>query len=167
MRLGLLLFVVGCAADSAPPSSNPDPDPAPDPMTDPAIVDDQSPPTSHAALVPWLAEGAYQTWSCEPEAHPARPPGAHGENRICSNDLLSQTDAGPYPVGAASVKELVRNGEVTGYAVMRKLDDNNTAGSWYWYEAFGSSVIADGRSPGICTGCHSDAPRDFIFTRVE
>ncbi len=141
----------------------PDPDPTPDPITS----DDQTPPTAHADLVPWLADGAYQTWACEADAHPARPPGAHGQNRICSNELLSQTADGRYPVGAASVKELVRDGQVAGYAVMRKLADTGAANDWYWYEAYGDNVLAEGRSPAGCTGCHSGAPRDFIFTRVE
>ncbi len=153
-------LLAGCAADSTPPG---DPDPQPQEL----VVDDQSPPITHGALVPWLADAAYETWACEPEAHPARPPGAHGENRICSNTLLSATAEGRYPVGAASVKELVRNGQVTGFAVMRKLADTGTAGDWFWYEAFGDSVIAEGRTPSICTGCHSGAERDFIFTRVE
>jgi hypothetical protein len=157
-----LCLLAACASDS-----NPAPDPGPDPVDGPPIVDDQSPPTSHAALGPWLAEGAYQTWACEPEPHPARPPGAHGSNRICSNDLLSASATGAYPIGAASVKELYRNGELGGYAVMRKLADTGAASDWYWYELIGASVVADGRSPGICTGCHSGAPRDFIFTRVE
>lgn len=164
MRRLVFLLLAACGADSEPVT--PTGDPQPDPM-DPMTVDDQSPPTTHAALVPWLADGAYQTWACEPEAHPARPPGAHGSNRICSNDLLSTTANGPYPIGAASVKELYRNGQPAGYAVMRKLASTGAPSDWYWYELIGSSVVADGRSPGICTGCHSDAPRDFIFTRVE
>jgi len=164
VRSLFLLLVAACGTDAAPVS--PDGPSAPEPEAAPITVDDQSPPTTHAALVPWLADGAYQTWACEPEAHPARPPGAHGSNRICSNALLSATASGPYPVGAATVKEVVRDGVITGYAVMRKLDDANTAGSWHWYEAFGDNVIVDGRAPGGCVGCHSGG-RDFIFTRVE
>jgi hypothetical protein len=152
----LAILLTACATDVMPVA---DPDQF--------VVDEQSPPVAHAELVTWLADGHYEGWACEPEAHPARPPGAHGDNRICSNDLLSQSASGQFPVGAASVKELVRGGEVTGYAVMRRLDDGAAASSWYWYEAFGDSVVAEGRSPGICTGCHGGAPRDFIFTRVE
>ncbi len=159
----VLYILTGCGTDT-PPVDVPTDAPA---SELPLVVDDQSPPVTHAELVPWLADGAYQTWACEAEAHPARPPGAHGSNRICSNQLLSQSADGRYPIGAASVKELVRGGEVTGYAVMRKLADTGAAGDWYWYEAFGESVVAEGRSPGICTGCHTSAPRDFIFTRVE
>jgi hypothetical protein len=160
MRYLAFVMLAACAAEpSDPEPGTPD---APEPL-----AGDQTPPVGHAELVPWLATGVYKSWACEPEAHPARPPGAHGSNRICSNTLLSATASGAYPVGAASVKELVRNGEVTGYAVMRKLEDGTEANRWYWYEAFGTSVVADGRSPGICTGCHGDAPRDHIFTRVE
>jgi hypothetical protein len=152
----LLLALAACGTDVMP-------------LADPGQfgVDEQSPPVAHAELVTWLAEGHYLGWACEPEAHPARPPGAHGDNRICSNDLLSESETGAFPVGAASVKELVRGGEVAGYAVMRKLDAGAAADAWFWYEAIGDGVIAEGRSPGICTGCHGDAPRDHIFTRVE
>lgn len=159
----LFICVLASCGSDAPPVGAPTDAPVEDL---PLVVDDQSPPITHAELVPWLADGAYQTWACEAAAHPARPPGAHGTNRICSNELLSESADGRYPIGAASVKELVRGGEVTGYAVMRKLADTGAANDWYWYEAFGESVVADGRSPGVCTGCHGGAPRDFIFTRV-
>ena len=158
MRTAILVVLAACATESPPPA---------DPGDGELVVDEQSPPATHAELVPWLAEGHYLAWACEPEAHPARPPGAHGTNRICSNDLLSQSASGQFPVGAASVKELVRGGEIEGFAVMRRITGDAAANAWYWYEAVGSSVIADGRSPGICTGCHGGAPRDFIFTRVE
>lgn len=158
------LLLAACAADSStPPTGDP---PVGDPP-DPPAIDDQSPPITHAEMGPWLADGAYLTWACEPDPHPARPPGAHGENRICSNDLLSATTDGAYPIGAATVKELYRNGAIGGYAVMRKLANTGAATDWYWYELIGTSVVADGRSPGVCTGCHGSAPRDFIYTRVE
>lgn len=158
----VIYLLTGCGTDAAPVDLPID---APAPEELPVLVDDQSPPITHAELVPWLADGAYQTWACETEAHPARPPGAHRDNRICSNTLLSQTATGRYPVGAASVKELVQNGVVTGYAVMRKLADTGAANDWYWYEAYGNTVLAEGRSVS-CASCHSQA-RDFIFTRVE
>jgi hypothetical protein len=158
VRPAVLVVLAACATEPPPPG---------DPGDDELVVDEQSPPVTHAELVLWLAEGHYLAWACEPEAHPARPPGAHGENRICSNDLLSQSASGRFPIGAASVKELVRDGEVEGFAVMRRITGDAAANAWYWYESVGSNVIADGRSPGICTGCHGGAPRDFIFTRVE
>lgn len=155
----VVITLTACATDPDPGPPSEDPDPG--------VVDEQTPPTTHAELVPWLAEGHYLAWQCEPESHPARPPGAHGENRICSNDLLSASASGQFPVGAASVKELVRGDQVTGYAVMRRMTAAAGASNWYWYEAFGANVVAEGRSPSVCTGCHSSAPRDFIFTRVE
>jgi hypothetical protein len=154
--------LAACAA----PDTEPDPgDPLPDaPAAEPG--DAQLPPQGHAALVPWLAAGHYKGWACETAPHPARPPGAHGENRICSNALLAATAAGPYPVGAASVKELYRNGAVSGYAVGVKIAAPASGTSWYWYEAVGASVVADGVNRSLCSNCHTGAPRDFIFTRV-
>ncbi len=156
----VLYLLIGCGTDTAPV----DPPPGDAPVEElPLVVDDQSPPVTHAELVPWLADGAYLTWACEAQAHPARPPSAHRINRICSNQLLSETAEGRYPIGAASVKELVQDDVVAGYAVVRKITDTG----WYWYEAYGDNVLAQGNSIPACTGCHTGAPRDQIFTRVE
>lgn len=154
----LLVVLAACGMDAAPP-------PGPDAGDLP--VSSEIPPQGHAALQGWLAEGHYLAWSCEPAPHPARPPGAHGANRICSNAALAASASGTFPAGAASVKELYRESSITGYAVGIKLADGADTASWYWYEAVGNSVYADGVNRGICTGCHADAPRDFVFTRVE
>lgn len=126
----------------------------------------QLPPQGRAALVPWLAQGHYLGWACEGEPHPARPPGAHGSNRICSNAALSASTSGTFPIGAASVKELYRDSELIGYAVGRKVSAGTDANSWYWYEAFGASTVADSIGAGLCAGCHDGAPRDNVFTQV-
>ena len=84
-------------------------------------------------------------------------------NRICSNAALSSSTDGAYPSGAASVKELWQNGRVTGFAVGVKLAGND----WYWYEAYGNSVVADGVNKSLCVNCHAGAPRDFVFTQVR
>ena len=161
-----LLGVLAAAALAACGMSDPDPGPT-GPDAPPATGGDaELPPQGHAALAPWLAAGHYKAWACEPAPHPARPPGAHGENRICSNALLSATASGDYPVGAAAVKELVRSGAVTGYAVGVKIAAPASGQSWYWYEAIGASVIADGVNRALCSNCHAGAPRDFVFTRV-
>lgn len=156
MRSLLLFALVGCGVDASPSPSPEPPVDAPD--EPPLVVDDQSPPLTHVELVPWLADGAYQTWACEAAAHPARPPGAHGDNRICSNTLLSGSDAGRYPIGAASVKELVRDGGIVGYAVMRKVADAGTQSDWFWYEAFGDTVYAEGRSAPDAPGATRAPP---------
>lgn len=127
----------------------------------------QVPPMGHAMLTEWLAAGHYLAWACEPQPHPARPPGAHGTNRICSNAALSASAAGTYPIGAASVKELYSSGSISGYAVGRKVTGGADAASWYWYEVIGTSLVADRIGAGICAGCHEDAPRDNVFTQVQ
>jgi hypothetical protein len=127
----------------------------------------------------WLAGGAYLEWHCEPAPHDARPPSPHGVDRVCSNDLLSAHTTGPYPVGAASVKELYKNGAVAGYAVYRKAEPGGGGGAWYWYEQTTSgTVVADGfgdagSARSSCVGCHeaagSDADHpghDFVYTQV-
>ncbi|MBL9013645.1 MAG: hypothetical protein JNL83_05695 [Myxococcales bacterium] len=155
ITIALALGLGACASDRAP-----------DPGVDaaPASTDEaQLAPQGHAALTTWLAAGHYRAWACELAPHPARPPGAHGMNRICSNAALSASAAGPYPVGAVAVKELfTSSGAPNGFAVARKLD-----AGWYWYELYGSSVVADGVGAGLCVSCHEDAPRDHVFTRVE
>lgn len=125
------------------------------------------PPLGRDPLVAWLADGHYLSWACEPEPHPARPPGAHGANRICSNAALSGSADGTYPIGAASVKELFSGGSITGFAVGRKVTAGSDAASWYWYEAYGTNVVADGVGAGLCASCHDGAPRDNVFTHVR
>lgn len=134
----------------------------------------QTPPTTgRADLEAWLAAGHYRAWHCEPAPHTSRPPSPHGTDRICSNDVLSASTAGTFPVGSAAVKELFASpGAPTGYAVYVKLTDGTDGASWYWYERIGARQVADG--PGasgtarsICVGCHASAPRDFVFTQVR
>jgi hypothetical protein len=158
LRIALVLLV-GCAD---PEMGSVDFADAPTGGTESQIA-----PQGHTALTAWLAAGHYLSWACEDAPHPARPPGAHGMNRICSNAALSGSSSGPFPVGAVSVKELHRNGSIIGYAVARKLSSGSGGSSWYWYEGLGSSVVADGVGVGLCTGCHDDATRDYTFTRVE
>ena len=158
LAIALVLFAVACT-DAGEPASSAD--------AGPVSGDPQLAPQGHAALTTWLQEGHYLAWACEDAPHPARPPGAHGTNRICSNAALSGSTDGDYPIGAVSVKELYRNGSINGHAVGRKVAGGTAASSWYWYENIGGSVVADSIGAGLCAGCHEDAPRDYIFTRVE
>lgn len=132
--------------------------------------DPQLPPTSVASLEAWLSGGSYRQWSCEPASHPARPSSAHGTNRVCSNALLSQHDGGggaEYPVGAASVKEqFASTGELNGFSVAVKTA-KGAGESWWWWERAGSSTFGGSNGASVCTGCHSGAPRDFVFTQVR
>jgi hypothetical protein len=121
----------------------------------------------------WLAKRFYQMWTCEPQPHPARPFGAHGQNRVCSNDLLSSAGAGEFPVGAASVKEIYGGSQLAGYAVSLHNAPGIAGNTWYWYEGFGSGATA-GQGAPVCVGCHQQAGsdsehsgHDFVYTQVR
>ena len=139
----------------------------------------QLPPTGEAALDAWLARGLHRAWHCEPAMHAARAPSPHGMNRICSNDLLSGwSGAGPFPVFAASVKELGdESGALRGYAVSRHAAAGAGGETWYWFEKDRGALFADGLGDAgapraICVSCHQGAgpPRtghDFVYTQVR
>lgn len=131
--------------------------------------DPQTPPQGGAALTSWLQAGYYKSWHCEAAQHPAGLHGAHGANRVCSNNVLAAAGTtGEFPVGSASVKELYSGTNVVGYAVSLRIKTGPTGDSWYWNEnGFGGVGV------GGCTGCHSLAGsggtyygRDFVFIRV-
>ncbi|MDQ3365117.1 MAG: hypothetical protein M3680_06790 [Myxococcota bacterium] len=165
-RVLVLVIAVACATEQdLDPPDNPTVDAGVTP--DGATGDPDTPPVGHAALVPWLAAGHYLSWACEEAPHAPRPGGAHGANRVCSNAALAGSPAGTYPIGAASVKELYRNGAIDGYAVGIKRTTGTAAASWYWYEVLGGSVIVDGDGVPLCANCHADAPRDHVFTHVR
>jgi hypothetical protein len=144
-----LTWLAACSTDSG----NPD--------------DPQLPPERSADVMTWLAKGYYKSWRCEPAGHPARTPSPHGRNRICNNDAIANAaGSGAYPVGVASAKELLDdNDAIIGYAVYRKLADGDDGANWYWFETTPGNTI-DGAGVDVCVGCHSHAPRDFVFTVV-
>jgi hypothetical protein len=47
-----------------------------------------------------------------------------------------------------------------------RINDGDGGATWYWFEGTEDDVIANGVGEGSCTGCHSRAPRDFVFTQV-
>ncbi|HLL21237.1 MAG TPA: hypothetical protein VK427_03850 [Kofleriaceae bacterium] len=154
LLLPLACFVVACGSG---------PDSYGDELGNP-----QLPPRGSSDVTDWLAQGHYLSWNCEPEAHPKRPGSGHGPNRICTNTALSTaTGDGPYPVGAAAVKEIFNDkGEIRQYAIYRKVEATTGGDSWYWYEGKGSDIVANGEGDSTCTGCHGRAPRDFVYTVV-
>ena len=155
------------------------------------VGDSQTPPEGNDALTAWLAAGSYLDWHCEAAAHDARSPSPHGQNRICSNDLLSTyTAEAEYPVGSAAVKELWDDTDtsIVGYAVYRHMTAGGDGVDWYWYEIVPSDstaphdangIVADGlgdTGPAntICVACHSAAGsdsshsgHDYVYTQVE
>jgi len=150
----LCLCFLGC--------SDPGPGTVGDPTDDP-----QLPPRGSVDVTAWIAAGHYQDWACEAEPHAGRSPSPHGRNRICSNDaLVGSTGDGAYPVGAAAVKEIYDGDRIALHAVYRKVADGTSGDTWYWFEGTADDVIANGEGDDTCVGCHSHAPRDFVFTPV-
>jgi hypothetical protein len=160
--------------------------------------DPQTPPTTgRADIEKWLTDASYKTWACEPTVHASRDPSPHGFNRICSNDVIAAaaTGTGPWPKGAAAVKELYASMTATtpvGFAVYLKTDASSAEGAnWYWYERVptdsqaphdANGVVADGKGGSgsamtICVGCHAAAGtaghtpspggRDEVYTPVH
>lgn len=130
-----------------------------------ALDDPQVPPRGSADVLTWIEARHYESWACEGAAHAGRPPSPHGQNRICINDaLIGSTGDGAYPVGAAAVKEIFSGGEISLFAVYRKVTDGAGGQSWYWFEGNRDEVIANAEGDDTCVGCHSSAPRDFVFT---
>jgi hypothetical protein len=156
MRLILLAsLALGC--------SDPGPTTAGDPLDDPQV-----PPRGSQDLLDWIDAGHYLAWTCEPAMHPSRAGSGHGPNRICSNDaLVASTGDGPYPIGAAAVKEVFdSDGAIRVYAMYRKIEATAGGDSWYWFEGDRDGNFANGPGDPTCTGCHSAAPRDFVYTVV-
>jgi hypothetical protein len=126
----------------------------------------QLPPTNRKDIEAWIAKGYYKTWKCETQVMNARPNGAHGRNRVCSNDLASTNGAGNYPVGAASIKELYSNNSLNGYAAAVKVKAGTGANTWYWYEGG-----IEGVGNPSCAGCHSLVQNygghDYVYIQVK
>lgn len=145
---------------------------------------EQTPPMGRAAVEAWLSRGSYLDWHCESKPHEFRAPSPHGFNRICSNDLLSESVKGDadWPKGSAAVKELYANAddeEPVGFAVYLKTSADSAGGAnWYWYERVPldhpaphdkNGVVADGMgdegpAKSICVGCHVAAGSDAAHT---
>jgi hypothetical protein len=149
----------------------------------------QTPPRSgHTDIQAWLAEGL--DWTCEADAHDITiGVSPHGQQRICSNTLMSGHASGEYPVGASAVKELLYDdGTIFGYAVSLHVEAGTGGDSWYWYEQVhadhpaphdANGVVADGLGDGgpaksICVGCHMAAGldeahpgHDFVYVQVK
>jgi hypothetical protein len=133
--------------------------------------DAQTPPTGGAsAIEAWLAKGDYKSWACETVDHPQMKVSPHGQNRVCSNDLVAGfTGSGDdeRPIGSASVKELYDDDSMlVGYATGLKVASKSAAGSgWYWYERVPKGVVADGLgdsgpAKSVCVACHAGAGAD-------
>src|SRR5580698_3369838 len=108
----------------------------------PSAPDPDVPPTRSAALAAWIGSGFYKSWTCEPAPHVQVFPSNHGYNRTCNNPILHDdaTGTGPFPIDAASVKELYDacGVNIIGYAVSKKVSESTSLDSnWYWYQSGG------------------------------
>jgi hypothetical protein len=172
LRVALLLLG-GCGAGEQPA-----PDGGLPPVNPPGEVDagldpagtPQVPPRARAALEEWLATGWHRQWRCETQISLPRLTGNHGRHRICSNQALLARVAGPFEVGAASVKELYVDAAGTianGFAVGLKIAPGPGPQTWFWYERRGPTasgpVLAEGIGVPDCAVCHGAAVRDFVF----
>ena len=178
-RTALLLTALAAAGCRAGAAASPPPGTSDGGMDRKVAATGQIPPMGQAKLEPWLAAGTYKAWTCEsqiynPRADPATPNiiGSHGRHRICSNDILLGSDSGPYPVGAASVKELFDASDGPyGFAVGLKVAPGTGIETWYWYERIGRLAtlqpVADGVGDRTCgSDCHTMAARDNVFIRA-
>jgi hypothetical protein len=128
----------------------------------------QRPPRGAEALAAWLEQKHHLAWRCEEKVSQPRLTGNHGRHRICSNEIVRETGAGPFPVGAASVKELWGAGAMpVGFAVGLKVEAGEGTNTWYWYERRADALLADGTGLPQCAVCHVQAPRDYVFIRAE
>ena len=160
-------------------------------------TEQQPPTTGRAAARAWLAAGAWRRWRCETSTHPATGLSPHGNHRICNNDVLVGAPAGaPWPVGAASVKELhdPRDpSQIVGHAYYLKVAEGTDGSNWFWFESVRPGFALDPPAPtdpdgtvavgrgdrgaarAICVGCHARSGDndsgllgygDFVYTRV-
>jgi hypothetical protein len=124
-------------------------------------------PRSATALNAWLQQRPYASWRTETNAHVSAGP--HGGSvRVYLNSPLddSLTAAMPeHPAGSAAVKELLTNGQVTGWLAMVKTSARSDSGSgWYWYEvtsAVPNAPATAGNGIATCIACHGRG-RDFV-----
>jgi len=160
-------------------------------LTFPNAGDPQTPPTTGdaAAMQAWIEAGHYEAWQCEANAHAPSATSMHGQNRACSNDLVSAftgKSSDERPAGSAAVKEFWDGGKVIGHAAYVKTADASNAGdAWYWYvQIDGMGVLANGSGSSdmvakmVCVACHAAAGKDeahttssrsgdFVYTQVE
>ena len=160
MMFALMLLAAACGGGSAPSGDLN------------SSGDEQTPPRGQALVEPWIAQGFYLAWRCEPAPHPARPFGAHGDNRVCSNELLSAAGPGEFPVGSASVKEIYSGSSIVGYSLSHHTVAGTSGNTWYWYERIGAGAPTEGQGNGTCVGCHrlagnQRAGHDYVYTQVR
>ncbi|MBI4854305.1 MAG: cytochrome P460 family protein [Acidobacteria bacterium] len=129
------------------------------------------PPIKKKKMVAWLKAGLYkELFTAEPTIHGSTGP--HGGNvRTFYNPILTENlRAGKktWDVGAAMVKELYLSStnQVSGYAVMIKVDEESGAdgSGWIYFESFSGSAdnAFYGKGVQLCANCHRGGV-DFLL----
>ncbi|MGB1274257.1 MAG: hypothetical protein ACPG77_00800 [Nannocystaceae bacterium] len=142
-----------------------------EPTTEEPTTDDPTggqevlPPTNSEELLAWLQNGEYEWWPSD-SIHDSDGP-HFGQVQTFFNPALHDSfeAANPaHPVGAATVKRLLGDGDATGWSVAVKTQDDSDGGNgWYWFEFYEGSVYGDGNGVGLCTNCHSGG-NDYVLT---
>jgi hypothetical protein len=117
-------------------------------------------------LVPWLEAGTYLGWAAESGIHPSTGPHFGDVRTFVNAPLIDALQAGAteHPVGAATVKELYANGDqVRGWSVSLKVSAGTGGDTWYWFEVYDGSVLAEGEGHSACVGCHAGGS-DYVLT---
>jgi cytochrome c553 len=127
------------------------------------------PPATASDLLAWLKSGTYSDWAKESAIHASVGP--HGDVLVYINPVLEQSmKAGQtvHPMNSASVKELYTSGQLDGWVVMIKTQDDSAGGDgWYWFLTknmvdASQAMVADHGVTG-CANCHATGT-DFIHT---
>lgn len=123
-------------------------------------------PSALEELQLYLAEEQYLVLPGESAPHESSGPHFGQVQTYLTPSLVDSLEAGAgeHPVGSAAVKELYGSTqEVQGHAVMVKVAAGMGAETWYFFEEYRGSVIADGVDVSLCSGCHA-AGQDFVLT---
>lgn len=123
-------------------------------------------PTTLGELQTYLAEEQYLELPAESALHESSGPHFGQVRTYLTPSLLDSLESGAaeHPVGAAAIKELYGNTqEPRGHAVMVKISSGRGPETWYYFEEYQGSVIADGVDASLCSGCHA-AGEDFVLT---
>ena len=125
-------------------------------------------PSQAGPLQDFLDAGEYLDFAAESGVHGSTNGSPHGDVRVFLNASLDDSLAAgntAHPAGAAAIKELYAADQSTliGWAVAVKLEADSDGGQgWYWYERLDGTVVADGKGPSGCVGCHVGSGVDFV-----
>ena len=129
-------------------------------------------PTERAAYLAFLEAGKYKRWASEPDYHASSGPHGGGVRVFYSPRAAQALESGAstLPKGAATVKELSSEGDLYGWAVWTKAQDDSDGGNgFYWFEVIRGNageddeVYGDGFGHSDCVGCHATG-RDFLLS---